>query len=107
MAKKFMFICFGILALAGAYAVGAGNSVAQVGGMGVAQVWFGNANMTVLVTDGGDFYARNGEITNNGFAGGPIYWSTPNAQWTYMGNCFSGAVNNQQNSLGGVKSLFR
>ncbi|MBK9775556.1 MAG: hypothetical protein IPP62_04205 [bacterium] len=63
MAKKFMFICFGILALAGAYAVGANNSVAQVGGSDVVHAYAAAGGLTtVVVTANGDFYARLGAL---------------------------------------------
>lgn len=107
MAKKFMFVCFGILALAGAYAVGASNSVAQVGGAQVVASYMPlvSAPATVVVTADGDFYARVGTCWSVGGAA-PTWSSTGN--WTFMGNCFDGVpVANQQNSLGGVKTLFR
>lgn len=107
MAKKFMFVCLGILALAGAYAVGANNSVAQVGGTDVVATYQNGGpggDSTIIVTANGDFYARRGVIQT--LSSDPIW--TPQGEWTYMGNCFSGgAVNSQGTTIGGVKGLFR
>jgi hypothetical protein len=105
MAKKFMFVCFGALALAAAYAVGASNSVAQVGGSDVVASYLTSAGQSSsVVTANGDIYARAAVLMDSG--GTPV-WSNNSSNWTYMGNCFAGSVTNQQNSLGGVKSLFR
>jgi len=105
MAKKFMFICFGILALAGAYAVGANNSVAQVGAISdvaMASIPCIPPTSSTVVTVSGDIYVKAAHILESGA------WSNPAAQWTYMGNCFAGgAVNSQGTTIGDVKSLFR
>jgi len=106
MAKKFMFVCFGILALVGAYAVGANNSVAQVGGSDIVQVYNSNS-ATVVVTANGDFYARNGIMDRGGSSvdSEPIW--NGSGPWVFKGNCFSSSVNSQGTTIGDVKSLFR
>lgn len=102
MAKKFMFICLGILALMVAYSLGASNVDAQVSGASVVGVVNAAAGTTAIVTANGDFWARPGvpQATH------PASW-TESGDWTYMGNCFGGPISSQQNSLGGVKGLFR
>lgn len=104
MAKKFMFVCFGILALAGAYAIGASNSVAQLGGSDVVHVYTGN-NVTVAVTANGDFYARVGQLAQYGLGAEPSWGMS--GSWIYKGNCFSGPVASDNSTLGDVKGLFR
>ena len=107
MAKKFFYVCLGVLALACAYAIGADNSVAQIGGSDV--VHFRGADAAgglgyIAVTANGDIYAVSGII---GINGGQPYWTSDVQNWTHMGNVFAGAVSSQQNTLGGVKSIFR
>ncbi|MBK6734339.1 MAG: hypothetical protein IPG61_09645 [bacterium] len=93
MARRFMFVCFGILALATAYAVGADNSVAQVGGSNVVHSFNGNGGALCVVTADGDIYGRAGFPENGG--SGIMGWSQ-SGEWTHLGNVFSGAVGNQQ-----------
>jgi hypothetical protein len=105
MAKKFMFVCFGILALAAAYAVGASNSVAQVGGSDVVASYVNSVASypaTVVVTANGDIYGRSGYVSGEG----NIHWTVQEANWTFMGNALAGSVSSQPKTLGGVKNLF-
>ena len=104
MAKKFMFVCLGILALAGAYAIGANRADAQSGLPGDVVQLFSYNSGTAVVTASGDFYARNSTIISG--SGADPSWNNPDP-WVYLGNVFNGAVNGQQNTLGGVKGLFR
>lgn len=104
MAKKFMFICFGILALAAAYSFGARDSVAQVGGGTVVQAFQGSGGLCVVI-DNGDIYGRVGQPQS--LIGNTMGWTT-DGTWNFMGNCFGGgAVNSQGTTIGDVKSLFR
>jgi hypothetical protein len=105
MAKRFMFVCFGILALAGAYAVGARNSVAQ-GSSPTFTGITGNSSCMAAITADGDIYFIGDYATDMPDAP-HVRWARRGKQWVFMGNVVGGVVNTQSNSLGGVKTLFR
>jgi len=88
MAKKFFYVCAGILMLVAAYSLGAQRVEAQVGG--------------------GDFVAlvsANGliAITNNG----DVYKSSAGVNWSYLDNIRGGAVSSDAPALDEVKALYR
>jgi hypothetical protein len=79
MARKFFFVCAGLLCLAIAYHPGATSATAQAPGNPVATGFFnGSAGGGVVVTTNGDVYVTpvannfaNWVLTGNVFAGGP------------------------------------
>lgn len=94
MAKKFFFVCAGILMLVGAYSLGARNVEAQVGGdvVGVSSfVTTSGSYIVVAITNTGDFYRSE----NAG------------EDWYYRTNIFGGAVSSEQPTLDDLKSQFK
>ena len=104
MAKKFFYVCMGILALAGAFALGSNSVSAQVGGEFVGISIDGVYNNTAAITADGSIYARSGKpVCQNE----EMVWNNPCAQWTLMGNVFDQPVSSEAGSLGDVKSMYR
>jgi len=90
MAKKFFYVCGGVLMLALAFHFGAMTATAQAPGNPVVGITSGSSGL-FAVTANGDSYARG--------AGGP---------WFFLGNVFTGApVEVSQPSWGQVKSRYR
>jgi len=98
MAKKFMFVCAGILMLAGAFAIGARSVEAQVGDQEIVSMVFlpsgsgHNLDRLYATTAGGDVYYRH-------------FGST--GEWVYWESIFGGMVSSENSNLGGVKSQYR
>ncbi len=91
MAKRFLYVCLGILALAAATHLGADNVRAQAGGDFVGITSNGTANELYAITLSGDCYRSD----NAGYT------------WMYRGNVLAGTVEARGTSLGDVKSKFR
>lgn len=107
MAKKFAYVCFGLLALAVAYTIAARDVVAQVGMGDVVHVYLdteGAYPVTVAVTASGDFYGRAGTVD---YSNGVVNWSVPALGWQYLGNLYSGSQSVIPMSFGGVKAKHR
>jgi hypothetical protein len=95
MAKKFFYVCAGILMLALSYHFGAQSVSAQaVGNPVVASIPPTNSWYAAVVTANGDVY---GSIS----AGGNL------ATWTHTGNVFTGPTPVQQESFGSLKAKYR
>lgn len=90
MAKKFFYVCAGIMMLAGAYAIGANGVQAQNDPQAVLAMST-EGNYAFVVTSGGDLYRS----TNYGDS------------WSFVTNAFTGAVASESQGLDGVKSNFR
>jgi hypothetical protein len=90
MAKSFFYVCAGLFLLAGAYAFGARNAVAQAPGNSVVATFDASHE---IITANGDIYVPSSGMCgtyykcSNVFAGGP----TPA----------------KQESFGGVKARYR
>ncbi len=91
MAKKFLYVCLGILALAAASHLGADNVRAQAGGDFVGIASGATANEVYTITLSGDCYRSD----NAGYS------------WMYRGNVLAGSVDAKSSSLGDVKSKYR
>jgi len=93
MAKKFMFVCLGILALAVAYHLGASSAQSQATGTFVslaAGPGDGSSEMYALTSDG-DFYGMS--MSNM-------------RAWTYWGNV-AGGVSTESSTWGQIKAQFK
>ena len=97
-AKRFFYVCAGLLCLAIAYHLGARSAAAQSGspvsGLTVTNVGCGGA--VYVLTPNGDLYARG--LTCNGMTG-----SVP----AFQGNFWSGATPTTQETFGSVKARYR
>lgn len=94
IAKRFMYVCAGILMLAGAFALGASGARAQSSSRTIAGFTINSGYLNVI-TDDGDVWTQF-----NGFPGisGP-----PN----YIGNFWNGTTPAAPASLGQVKARYR
>ena len=63
MAKRFMFVCLGLLCLAFAYHLGAGNAQAQSGSAGKIQLITASGDNVWVVTENDDIYLIKGDVT--------------------------------------------
>ncbi len=98
MAKKFMYVCVGMLALAGAYHLGAENTVAQSLGdpvVGMDVLHMSSESRVTLVTANGDIYGTH--IDAFAYQAG---------SWTYFGNPW-GPVASEGSSLNDLKAMFK
>lgn len=93
MAKKFFYVCGGLLMLALAYHLGATTATAQAPGNPVVSAYFSNQNLA------------NYAVTSNG----DVYVSTNSGQsYSRIGGVFGGApVMTQEQSWGQVKARYR
>jgi hypothetical protein len=92
MAKKFFYVCGGLMMLAFAYHFGAASATAQIAGNQVVAAAGANSGSTpvfYVFAANGDAYVRNG------------------TGWTLSGNVFGGPVPAQQESWGQVKARYR
>ena len=90
MARKFFYVCAGMLMLALSYHFGASTATAQAPGNPVVAVWSGGDPLAI--TANGDVYQSNGQGRN----------------WYRVGSIFSGApVPAQHESWGQVKARYR
>jgi hypothetical protein len=91
MAKKFMYVCMGILALVVAYHLGAGSAQSQLQGQVVGiDTWGGSFPPVVyLVTSEGDVWYNYNETE----------------PWEYLGNPFGG-VTTQPTTWSRIKAEF-
>jgi hypothetical protein len=105
MAKKFMFVCFGILALAGAYAIGASNSVAQTPRDTIANaISLEGGSGTAYITTTGDVYATGTSVSLSTRTG----WSNDGQPtWLYLGNVWAQPVATKPVIHRDVKSLLK
>lgn len=86
VAKRFFYVCAGILCLALAYHFGAQSATAQAG----------NA---IMVAEPGYVYMSNGDVYAR--SGYPAPQS-----WTFAGNIFSGPTPATRETWGGVKAKY-
>jgi hypothetical protein len=91
MAKKFFYVCGGLLMLALAYHFGATTATAQAPGNPVVGIAY-NSGILQAVTANGDAYTK-----------------LPSSVWTPSGNVFGGSppVPDVQQSWGQVKARYR
>ena len=97
MAKRFFYVCLGLLALAVAYHLGAQTATSQ--GFGTATgISVSGANTTqcyvYAVADNGDCYRKWQD------------WA-PSEPWQYFGNIFAGGVATQPSTWGQIKAQFK
>ena len=85
-AKAFFYVSLGILALAGAFHLGANTAQGQ--GAGVAAVAFGGSNGWALASNG-DFYQNN---------------SSDGSVWLLRGNIFGSPVQATETTWGRIKA---
>lgn len=106
MAKRFLFIATGILALTAAYHLGAVRTEAQGGGTfsGISVSVQGSTANTIAITTTGDVYGRSGGPQ---CAGGTMIWNVADCDWQYMGSVVSGPTPAESQSFGSVKDMFR
>lgn len=92
-AKRFFFVCAGLLCLAIAYHLGARSAGAQTPGNTVVA---SRADGYVVYTSNGDVYFSVGAGPENG------------GRWTWVGNVFSSApVSTQSETWGQLKTRYR
>lgn len=97
MAKKFFYVCAGILMLLAAAALRSNNVAAQVSGqpvVGITYVPTVSPGYLVAVTANGDEYRR---YLVDGSTG----------TWHYYTNVLSGGVSTEAGTLGDVKAKYR
>jgi hypothetical protein len=89
MAKKFMYVCLGILALTVAFHLGASSAISQGTGLvvGIAATERGDPKV-FAITDGGDCYYR-----------------PPAEDWRFYGNIF-GSVATEPTTWSKIKAEF-
>jgi hypothetical protein len=92
IAKRFFYVCAGLLCLAVVYHLGARNAGAQSGGTIVAAIHNPNGQGSALALAG------NGDVYE-GQASGSI--------WTYRGNVFAGPTPARGETLGRLKARYR
>lgn len=98
MAKRFFYVCAGLLCLALAYHLGASNASAQYGAQ-VTGYSCTNASAHFVMTANGDLY-----LLNATFPGGPLPTSSPQL----LGNFWAGAPTPvQQETFGSLKVRYR
>jgi hypothetical protein len=93
MAKRFFYVCLGLLALAAAYHLGASSAQSQATGTFVSLApgpGDGSREMYAL-TSNGDFYGMS---------------MSDMRVWTYWGNV-AGGVSTQSATWGGIKAQFK
>lgn len=119
-AKKFFYVCAGILLLVIAYSVGAHKAGAQSGGQfaGITSIHAHGSGVEVplAITTTGDLYARSAAPSqavtpNGGFACGFQGWGSDcfgaDPGWQYMGNVLTGNVAVDQKTWSSVKQGFK
>jgi hypothetical protein len=106
VAKRFFYVCAGLLCLALAYHLGASSATAQTGSsiVGVFQGINCATNSVGVVTSTGDVFIRD---AGSQCIAGPGGFS--GASLTYLGNFWSGGVPTpvQRTSLGALKVRYR
>ena len=95
MAKKFMYVCLGILALFVAYHLGANSATSQGLGtaVGICSYSKSSDSNVYVVTDCGDCYRK---------------WSLSSdlENWEYWGNIYGGPSQTQPTTWGDIKARF-
>ncbi len=133
MAKKFFYVCAGLLLLVAAYSTGASRAVAQIQNT----IWYANRidattgvvtgrSIRFLYTQPGPTFGRtatlppvpgtpeivcfSGTIDGEGqaiLADGSVYSKTNESSWFYVGNLLSGATAAPSTSWGSIKARYR
>ncbi len=86
-AKKFFYVCAGLLMLALSYHLGAGTATAQAPSNPIVAVYGG-----IVITENGDIYSNGGLVS----------------PYSHVGNVFSGGPTPlKQESWGQVKARYR
>lgn len=92
MAKRFFYVCAGLLCLAVAYHLGASRASAQAGDRLVAGITYhGFDGRLYVVTQGGDVYRER----------------PPTGEWVFFANVFSAPTPATQSTWGSVKARYR
>jgi hypothetical protein len=119
MARRFLYVSLGVLALALAYNLGASRTEAQGGGtfVGISVAKDptaspGGAMVTTAITSNGDVYATPGAP---GCHGSEALWtvgylsscSASSPSWTYMGNVLTGPISTKKSSFGAIKGAYK
>ena len=96
MAKRFFYVCAGLLCLALAYHLGASSATAQAAGNPVV---FVSGLSGICPEYGSVCVTANGEPVGDQSISGP---------WTHIGNVFAGAPTNAKpETWGGLKTHYR
>ena len=92
MARKFFYVCAGMLMLALSYHLGASTATAQAGG-----------SVVVAATAGNYVFTANGDVYR------PVTWFPDPSQWAWAGNVFGsgGPTPALHESWGQVKARYR
>jgi len=114
MAKKFFYVCAGILMLVGAYSLEAQKVEAQLPSQEFAGITFsmdGGGNVsTTAITASGDIFAI-ADYPKGDYSTGAVVWINTELHgtrdWVYMGNVLTGPVKAGDDTIDGVKSMFR
>lgn len=110
-AKRFFYVCAGILMLAIAYHFGASRAGAQSPGQFAGIAVNSGYFSTVAITSTGDMYATANHVIkgpdgqprwSDGVSGSP---TTPT--WNYMGSVLGGPIQVEGTSITDVKKKFR
>jgi hypothetical protein len=117
-AKRFFYVCSGILLLVVAYTVGIHRAEAQGSGPFAGICIEPNGyRATLAITTSGDVYARNAiPVVNQATCNGLLSWETngcnsggleQDAGWQFMGNVLGGTIPAEAKSWSGVKQGYR
>ena len=93
LAKRFFYVCAGLLCLALAYHFGAVNATAQAPGNPIVAAYATPSSANVVILSNGDVYVA-------GSLG-------PTIPWDYRGNVFGSGTPVQQSTWGAMKSRYR
>ena len=100
MAKRFMFVCLGLLALAVAYHLGAAKAESNTGSPFVSLCSYNSAGTTgvflALTEDGTIYIARPSSYP----------WGDPFPQWQVWGQIPTGGTATQSSTWGQIKAQF-
>jgi hypothetical protein len=97
MAKKFMFVCVGILALAVAYHLGAAKAESNTGSAFVSLCYDAYDGYLLALTEDGCIYAT--------YQAAP--WPTQFPDWYFWGQIPTGATATQPSTWGQIKAQFK
>jgi len=108
-AKRFFYVCTGLLMLTIAYSIGANSVGAQASPGDFTGISSFPNEPTIAVTAGGDVYGRAAHPYSGG---GELEWipsqgGLANQGWQHMGNINGGTVAVDPATMGEVKAKFK
>jgi len=111
MAKRFFYVCAGLLMLSGAFAIGANSVTAQIGPYDFTGITTNANGTTIAMTAVGEIYAI-GDMPIGIDSAPYVNWfhlhrGDPHGEWIYMGSVNGAPVSSEAESLGGLKSQYR